>query len=97
MTLTIDFKNIVAELENKNVNLCFIKDRGMFIEDNNGTLYSFGIADHSSYLDSLIKNEKMITFNRVCTSKSKNIKDYEKEIWGVSEVSDFIERQSPYW
>ena len=46
-----------------------------------------------SYLDKLIKDGVVVEFNLVDNAKSKNIGDWEKEIWGVSEVKAFIKRQ----
>ena len=43
-----------------------------------------------SYLDKLIKDGVVVEFNLV---DSKNIEDWEKEIWSVKEVKEFIERQ----
>lgn len=92
--IVIDFKNVVSELESKKLKLCFIKNRGMFLEDTQGDLYSFEISKHGSYLDSLIKDGTVVQFNYVNPSLSRTIEDFEKEVWGVSEVNAFIKRHS---
>lgn len=47
-----------------------------------------------SYLDKLIKDGIIVKFDIVDAELSKNIEDWEKEIWGVVEVKDFIKRHS---
>ena len=49
---------------------------------------------HGSYLDRLIRDGIVVKFHQVDTFKTKNIGDWEKEVWGVSEVEQFIKRQS---
>ena len=34
-TITINFGDIINEMRSKKVNICFVKDRGIFIEHNN--------------------------------------------------------------
>lgn len=91
-TIKVDFKNIISELKEKELKLCFLKGRGMFIEDINKILYQMEIYRHGSYLDNLIKNGITVEFEKVDSSLSKNIEDWEKEIWGISEVVSFINR-----
>lgn len=93
-TFVLDFKNIVLELESKELKIWFLKDRGIFIEDTQGNLYQMEIYRHGSYLDRLIKEGITVEFNLVNVELSKNIEDWEKEIWGVSEVKAFMQRQS---
>lgn len=89
MTLTIDFKNIVSELESKELKLCYFRN-GHFVEDTQGNLYAIEILYHGSYLDKLIKDGNVIEFNRIDDSVVQTVKDYEKKVWGISEVEDFI-------
>lgn len=89
--ITINFKNLVEELENKDLKLCFVKNKDMFIEDAQLNLYLKETYYAKSYLDKLIKNEEVVEFNQV---NSKYIEEWEKEIWAVSEVKAFIERHS---
>ena len=89
--IVIEFKNIISELESKKLKLCFLKDRGIFVEDNQKNLYMMETYWHGSYLDRLIKDGTIVNFNLV---DATNINDWEKEIWGVPEVKAFIKRQS---
>lgn len=91
--IVLNFKNIISELENKELKLCFLKFRGIFIEDNQRNLYQMETYWIGSYLDKLIKDGVIVDFNLVDATRSKNIEDWEKEIWGVLEVKDFIKRQ----
>lgn len=92
--ILIDFKNILSELETKKSKLCFLKDRGLFLEDDQNNLYQMETDRQGSYLNKLIKDGITVNFHQVGTFISKNIGDWEKEIWGVSEVEGFIKRQS---
>jgi len=91
MKIVLNFKNIISELESKELKLCFLKDRGIFIEDMQANLYMMESYRYGSYLDRLIKDGTTVEFNLV---NGKNINDWEKEIWGVSDVKSFMERQS---
>lgn len=90
----INFKNIVEELESKELKLCFIKNKGMFIENAHGNLYIIDISNHGSYLDRFIREGVIVEFNLLDSSLSQNIANLEREIWGVLEVKAFIERHS---
>lgn len=94
MTIVINFKNILSELESKKTKLCFLKGRGLFIEDDQKNLYQMEVYRQGSYLDRLIKDGIVVKFHQVENFTSENIGDWEKEIWGVSEVESFIKRQS---
>lgn len=89
--IILNFKNIIQELENKNIKLCFLKNKGMFIEDTQKNLYMIETYWYGSYLNRLIKDGTIVRFSLV---DATNIEDWEKEIWGVSEVKAFMERQS---
>ncbi|MEX3625372.1 hypothetical protein [Viridibacillus arvi] len=90
----INFKYVVAELKSKELKLCFVKDKGIFVENAQGNLYIIEVSKHSSHLDRLIKEGVVVEFNRLDNSLTQNIADCEKEIWGVLEVEAFIERHS---
>jgi len=89
--IVLNFKNVISELESKELKLCFLKDRGIFIEDRQKNLYNMETYRHGAYLDRLIKDGITVEFNLV---DGKNIGDWEKEIWGVLDVKAFMERQS---
>ena len=92
--IVLNFKNIISEMESKELKLIFVKDKGIFIEDKKNNLYIIETYYHGGYIDNFIKKGIIVEFNLVDNSLSKNIMDWEKEIWGVSEVKDFIKRQS---
>ncbi|MDU6995913.1 MAG: hypothetical protein E6356_13720 [Terrisporobacter othiniensis] len=89
----IDFGNIVSELEKENLNIVFLRNRGMFLEDNKNNLYKFELKKHGSYLDSLIKKCEKVKFYLVDKNISKNIEELEKERWTITEVKSFMNRQ----
>ena len=89
--IVLNFKNIISHLKNKELKLCFLKNKGIFIVDNQENLYQIENYWHGSYLDKLIKNGAIVEFNLV---DATNVKDWEREIWGVPELKDFMERQS---
>ena len=88
--IIIDFKNVVSELESKDLKLCFLRNRGLFIEDSYNNLYQMELNRSGSYLDKLIKEETVVKFNLVDASY---IGEWEKEIWDAKEVKNFIKRQ----
>lgn len=90
MKITVDFKNLLSELELKNLKLCLLKRKWLCIEDNQKNLYQMETYRIGSYLDKLIKEGITVKFHQV---ENSNIKDWEKEIWNVSEVESFINRQ----
>ncbi len=91
--IIVDFKKILSELELKKINICFLKNRGLFIEDSQKNLYEMELDKHGSYLDNLIENGIIVKFYQVDNSISMNIGDWEKEVWGILEVESFIKRQ----
>jgi hypothetical protein len=92
--IVLNFKNIISEMESKELKLIFVKDKGIFIEDKKNNLYIIETYYHGGYIDNFIKKGIIVEFNLVDNSLSKNIMDWKKEIWGVSEVKDIIKRQS---
>lgn len=89
--IIIDFKNLISELESKNLKICFIKNKpSLFIEDSQNNLYQMELYRQGSYLDKLIKDGITVEFNLVDTLISKNIGEWEKEVLNVSEVKDFM-------
>jgi lambda repressor-like predicted transcriptional regulator len=91
--ITINFGDIISELKEKNLKLCFIKNQGLFIQDSLNNLYQMESYRQGSYLDKLIKNAITVEFDYVDTLISQNINDFEKEIWCISDVRDFMKRQ----
>jgi hypothetical protein len=88
--IILNFKNIIQELENKNIKLCFLKNKGMFVENTQKNLYKMETYWHGSYLNRLIKDDTIVKFSFV---DATSIEDWEKEIWDVTEVKDFIKSQ----
>lgn len=90
---TVDFGNVIEELENKELQIVFLQNRGMFLQDTNRNLYQFETHMIGSYLDNLIKKREKITFLLVPKKISENIGEWEKEVWDTEEVKAFIKRQ----
>jgi len=92
--ITVNFNNIISELETKGLKLCFRKNKvGTFIIDSQNNMYQMELYRQGSYLDKLIKEGVTVEFDYVEASLSKNIGEWEKEIWDVSEVKNFMKRQ----
>lgn len=92
--IKVNFKNILSEMRLKEVELCFLKNRGLFIEDSQENLYQMDIYNHGTYLDNLIKKGITLTFYKVESDKNNNMNDWEKEVWSIQEVTDFMKRQN---
>ncbi|ASA22724.1 hypothetical protein [Paenibacillus donghaensis] len=91
--IIVNFENVLSELEQKKIKLCFLGKKGLFIEDEHKEFYQMEIYRHSSCLDKLIEEGISVEFNRVENIVS-GIKDWTKEVWGVSEVKAFITSNS---
>ena len=85
-TITINFGDIINEMRSKKVNICFVKDRGIFIEHNNN-LYQIEIKKYGSYLDKIIINKEIINFDIV---DDTYIYDCEKEYYNIKKIKNFI-------
>lgn len=94
--IVIDFGNIIEEMKNKQVELCLFHNQ-WFIIDNQKQFYQIDTYYHGGYLDKYIKERLCIKFNLVPMCVNENIEEWEKEIWDVKKVEDFIKRQSKYW
>ncbi|MGD6876821.1 hypothetical protein [Bacillus infantis] len=93
MKIIVDFKNLVSELNTKQIKLCFLRNRGLFIEDGQNNLYQMETYRVGSYLDRLIQDGIKVEFHKVEKALSMNIGDWEKKIWDISEVKDFMKSQ----
>lgn len=89
----VDFKNIIEELESKKLNIVFLDERGIFLEDEKNNLYDYDRYLYGTYLDKLIKDGEKITFNLIEREISKNVGYLKKDIWNYLDVMAFIERQ----
>lgn len=99
--VVLNFKNIVTELEDKGLKLCFLKGNGvtMLVQDIKENLYDIETYFHNSYLDQLIKDGARVSFYLIDDSDTiKNIKKFGKmEMRDATEIKEFINRQSKYW
>ncbi len=92
--IEVNFKDIVELLRRDNLKICFLKHRGLFIEDEQKNLYQMENLYVGSYLDKLIKDAVMVTFNLVNPSVNQHIEDWEREVWDYTEVENFIKSHS---
>ena len=90
--MTVNFGNIVKELKNNDSHIFFRKTNagGIYIENNIGSVYQMESYYYGSYLDKLIKDKTSVVFNKVDLNV---IQEWEKEVWSIKEVKEFIERQ----
>ncbi len=95
--IVLNFKNILTELKEKELKLCFLKGNGstMLVEDIKGNLYDIEKYYHNSYLDNLIKHNARVSFNLIEDKEDReNIKEFGRiEVWDVPEVQSFMKRQ----
>lgn len=86
--IIINFGEILQELNNKNLKMFFRKGKpGIFIQDCYGNEYQIEINYSGSYLDKLIENNITAKFEKI---NSKIVKEYEKEVWSIKDIQDFI-------
>ncbi|MEC4565371.1 hypothetical protein L8C07_05390 [Paenibacillus sp. CMAA1739] len=89
----VNFNDVLSELEKKKIKLCFLRGKGLFIEDEHKELYQMEMHRHSSCLDKLIEEGVSVEFN-VVENFVGVINDWEKEVWSVPEVKAFITRNN---
>lgn len=95
--IVIDFKNIISELEAKDVHLCSVysdvHNWGLCLEDNERNLYIMERYYSHSYPNHLIDNGSVVKFERVDVSISNNVGDWERNVWKQSDLLNFIKRE----
>lgn len=96
--IIINFGNIVAELESKDLVLYNRKTSvGLFLLDKQNNLYVIEDYYLGSYLDKFIKNKTVVEFRYINDALKNNIGDWELEVWDCKWVENFIKRHSIYW
>lgn len=91
-TITLDFGNIVSELENKNLRLLHLEDTpGFFVVDSKDNIYALETYFAGGYLDRFIGEKHIISFEKTELSAS-NFEEWRKTYWDAAWVKDFIER-----
>lgn len=94
--IMIDFKKIISELNSKDVHLCSviskIHDWGLCLEDNEKDLYQMERYYFHSYPNHLIENGAVVKFELVDASISKDVADWERNVWKISDVENFLKR-----
>lgn len=90
-SITVNFKDIVPVLKAEDLKICFIHDRWLFIEDNQGNLYQMENYYVGSYLDKLIKDEAVVNFKLVDASSINGTSTMKKELWDAVKVQEFME------
>lgn len=94
-TITLNFGNIVSELENKNLKLLHIKDNpGLFVVDSKDNLYAIETYHAGGYLDRYIGEKHIISFEQI-EHPVRNFEEWRKTYWDAAWVKDFIERIVP--
>lgn len=95
--IVLNFNNILTELKEKELKLCFLKGNGstMLIEDAKGNMYDVETYYHNTYLDNLIKHDAKVSFNLIEDNEDiANIKEFGKiEVWDAPKVHSFMKRQ----
>ena len=98
-TIEVDFKNLVSEMENKELILCFVHSslhdwaHSTSVEDAEGNLYRIETYYDASPLNKLISYGAVVRFERVEDSLNDSIEDWERRYMDVSDVKEFIKRE----
>lgn len=98
-TIEVDFKNLVAEMENKELALCFVHSplhdwaNSTSVEDAEGNLYCIETYYSACPLNKLISLGAVVRFERVEDSLNDSIEDWERRYMDASDVKDFIKRE----
>lgn len=98
-SITINFRNVISEMENNDLRLCFVHSvlhdwaHSVSLEDNQGNLYRIEPFYDASYLNHLIEYGDVVRFDRIDDSLNKSIEAWEKRYMSASDVKKFIERE----
>lgn len=90
--IRINFKEIFSEIKEKDVKIILGIGNTMCIEDNKSNLYEIETYYHGSYLEKMIKNGYVVTFNKLEKKQSEHLKTlYENkvEIFDYNKMKDF--------
>lgn len=92
--LTINFGNILSELENKQLKLCVLWSRDLSscnncIEDSSGQIYLPEAHYLDFCLDKAIGESQIIKFNPI--SDDINVMSHQKIVWDIEKIRNFIE------
>lgn len=92
--VTVDFSKVISELENKKLNICFVKfgdplhpQTRFCIEDFKNNVYDMETYYSGSYLEKLINCKAVVNFYLI---ENFNIKENQKERWSICQLNDFI-------
>ena len=88
--IIINFGNIVNELNDRNLKLCFINNGFIHLQDEKNNIYKMETYYLGSYLDKLIESNTVVMFELLDSLMAKNIEEWQKDIWGISELESFI-------
>lgn len=94
-SVTVDFKNVVSELENKELSIGLINNNihSICLEDTKGNVYMIETYWNGSYLDGLINKGIAVEFNRL---ENPLYNGWVKK-WNVSEFRDYLVQQQQFW
>lgn len=98
-TIKINFKDLVSEMENKKLKLCFVHSdlhdwaHSTSVEDAQGNLYRIETYYDASPLNKLIAYGDVVLFERVDNSLNESIENWERSYMDASDVKDFIRRE----
>lgn len=93
-SISINFKNILSEIKDKDIKIIIGVGNTICIEDNKSNLYEIETYYHGSYLEKFIKNESIVTFNQLEKKQSEHLKDLYKneiEVFDYDKMKDFYE------
>ena len=93
-SISINFKDILSEIKDKDIKIIIGIGNTICIEDNKNNLYAIETYYHGSYLEKFIKNESIVTFNQLEKKQSEHLKDLYKntiEVFDYDKMKDFYE------
>lgn len=95
MKMVIDFGNIVEEMKNRELNICFLHNKWLSIIDKFGNLYQMELFWVGICLDKLIQNRLIIDFKKC--NKLDVSEMWKHRLWSYKDVQCFIDSQSECW
>lgn len=92
-SITLNFRDILSEMKNKDIKIILGIGNTMCIEDNQKNLYQIEPYYYGSYLDKMIENGCNVTFNPIEAKQTEYLNDFYKnkmEVLDYNYVKDFI-------
>lgn len=92
-SITLNFRDILSEMKNKDIKFILGIGNTMCIEDSQKNLYQIETYYHGSYLEKMIKNGYTVTFNPIEAKQTEHLNNLyknEKKVFNYYDMQNFL-------